>query len=115
MHPSSSHTTHHDSALLYSDLDLGFDVETGMVFSAPLNMLADHEDPVHFDFADPHIKHEEECPPSPTSLNDDMEVTSSPGASNPPISNEVGGSILDQLANGNNNNAVTQQGPRATY
>jgi hypothetical protein len=107
-----SHTAHHDSALLYSDLDLGFDVEeTGMVFNAPLNMLSDHVD-THFDLFDAqHIK-EEECPLSPTSLNDDMEVTSSPGASNSSASST--GSILDQLTNGNNNVAA-QRGLQNAY
>jgi hypothetical protein len=103
MHPSS-HTSHHDSALLYSDLDLGFDVaENGMVYNAPLNMLADHNE-THFDFGITNIKQEEDDsrPLSPTSLNDDMEVTSSPVTSD--SSSSSSSSILDQLTHGNNNN-----------
>jgi len=80
--------------------------ENGMVFNAPLNMLADDQDDHsnHFDF-EVNIKQEEDDnrPLSPTSLNDDMEIISSPGASN--SSSSSAGSILDQLANGSNNNA----------
>jgi len=106
MHSSSSHTVHHDSAFLCSDLDLGFDVEeNGMVFNAPLNMLAEHNDhSAHFDFGVTSIKQEEDDRPlSPTSLDDEMEVISSPGASN--SSSSSNGSILDQLSNGSNNNS----------
>jgi len=77
--------------------------DNGMVFNAPLNMLADDHDDQHFDFP-VNIKQEDDDhrPLSPTSLNDDMEVISSPGASN--SSSSSNGSILDQLSNGNSNN-----------